>query len=99
MRPTTAAAGRRWKKHWIAERMQILHNWPISRVLRLLLAAAFLMAAVKDGGAWAWLLGVVLGLQALLNVGCGSTACCFPLSNRKSDLGVEEITYEEVKEQ
>lgn len=94
-----AAVGRRWKKRWIAEQMRILHNWPISRVLRLVLAAAFLMAAVKEGGTWAWLLGGVLGLQALLNVGCGATTCCFPLSNRKSDLGVEEVSYEEVKEQ
>ncbi|MBS1547110.1 MAG: hypothetical protein JST38_21915 [Bacteroidetes bacterium] len=75
---------------------QFLSGWNFARVLRLVLAVAFLGAAVSTGEWIAGVFGAVLALQAMLNVGCcGST--CTALPNRDRREGVEDVHYEEVR--
>lgn len=74
----------------------LLRNWNFSRALRLVLAGAFLGAAVTSGEWIAYVVAAVFGLQAIFNVGCCGSACAAPRVNRKTTGLVQETDYEEV---
>lgn len=74
----------------------LLRNWNFARVLRLVLAGAFLGAAVSSGEWVAYVVAVVFGLQAIFNVGCCGSACAAPPVNREAVNVVQEVDYEEV---
>ncbi len=74
----------------------LLRNWNLARVLRLVLAGAFLGAAVSSGEWVAYVVAAVFGLQAILNVGCCGASCAAPSVNRKAGNIVQETDYEEV---
>lgn len=77
---------------------RITAHWGGARVLRLVLGVVFILAAVLGNEPWAWIPGIVLLMQAGLNVGCGcATSCSTPVANHKAELGVQEVEYEEVK--
>jgi hypothetical protein len=75
---------------------KLLRNWNFARVLRLVLAGAFLGAAVSSGEWIAYVVAAVFGLQAILNVGCCGSACAVPPVNRKAGTLVQDTDYEEV---
>ena len=74
----------------------LLRNWNIARLLRLVLAGAFLGAAVSSGEWVAYVVAAVFGLQAILNVGCCGTSCAAPPADRKTGNIVQEVDYEEL---
>lgn len=74
----------------------LLRNWNFARVLRLVLAGAFLGAAVASGEKVAYVVAAIFGLQALLNTGCCGTSCAATPVNRKPGNIVQETDYEEV---
>lgn len=73
-------------------------NWTLVRVIRLVLAGAFLAAGIANGDTIAFVAAAVLGVQAVFNVGCAGNSCApadperVPLSSMS-----DNITYEEVK--
>ncbi len=71
-------------------------RWGLSRILRLLVATAFLWTAIAEGEAIAWFAAAFFGIQALFNLGCCVTACATPPVNRSKNSVVEEVHYEEV---
>ncbi len=75
---------------------ELLRNWNFPRVLRLVLAGAFLGAALSSGEWIAYLIAAVFGVQAIFNVGCCGPACATPPANRRTDPLVQETEYEEV---
>lgn len=75
----------------------LLRNWSFTRVLRLVMAGVFLVAALSSGEWIAGAFGGVLALQAILNVGCCGTACAAPPVSRSRDGVVGEVEYEEVR--
>lgn len=74
----------------------LLRNWNFARVLRLVLAGAFLGAAVSSGEWVAYVVAAMFGLQAIFNVGCCGSACAAPRVNQKAGNVVQETDYEEV---
>ena len=75
---------------------RLLSNWNFARVLRLVLALVFLGAAIFGGEPIAYVAAGVIGLQAILNVGCCGSTCIAPPLNRKAGNVVQEVDYEEV---
>lgn len=75
----------------------LFRNWTTSRVLRLVFAGVFLAAGISEGETLAYIAAAVFGLQAVLNVGCCGAACAAPPVNRKADVLVQEVDYDEVK--
>lgn len=74
----------------------LLRNWNFARVLRLVLAGAFLGAAISSGEWVAYVVAVVFGLQAIFNMGCCGSSCAAPRVNRKPGNVVQGTDYEEV---
>ena len=73
-----------------------LRNWNFTRVLRLMLAGAFLGAAVSSGEWVAYVVAAVFGLQSIFNVGCCGASCSTPPVNRMARNVVQDTDYEEV---
>lgn len=73
-------------------------GWGIWRILRALLAVAFMIAAWQAAD---WLIMVAGGFllsQALLNVGCcGIGGCDVPEPRKKADSVDNPVLFEEVK--
>lgn len=80
----------------------LLKNWHFMRVFRGGLAVFALSEAWRTGEAMMLMVGGILGLQAIFNVGCcGAAGCAAPPANSKvdaSNLEKTEITYEEVRQ-
>ena len=74
----------------------LLSNWNFARLLRLVLAGAFLGAAVSSGEWVAYVVAAVFGLQAILNVGCCGTSCAATPADPKTGNIVQEVDYEEL---
>lgn len=73
----------------------MMMNLTTARVLRLVLAAAFLGAGIMEHEPIAWLAGIILGAQALFNVSCSGQACTRGM-NHNGSKDVQEATYDEV---
>lgn len=74
----------------------LLRNWNFARVLRIVLAGAFLGAAVSSGEWVAYVVAGMFVLQAIFNVGCCGASCAAPPVNRNAGNIVQETDYEEV---
>lgn len=75
----------------------MLKNWNASRILRLALGVIFLTAGIVEHEPIAWLAGIILGTQAVLNVCCAGPSCAVPATNRTNGKGVSEVSYDEVQ--
>ncbi|MBX2981786.1 MAG: hypothetical protein WBB32_14600 [Flavobacteriales bacterium] len=75
----------------------LLQNWNFPRVLRLVLAGAFLGAGISSGEWLPYVAAGILGMQAIFNVGCCGAACAVPPVNRKANGLVQEVDHVEVK--
>lgn len=72
-------------------------RWDTARLIRLALAAAFLLAGIASGDAFAYTAAAFLGVQAILNVGCCGSACQ-PVRTDPTASGLKEVvTYDEVR--
>lgn len=82
-------------KDW---KYRITTGWNIWRILRALLAAAFIASAYAQSD---WLImaaGGFLLSQALLNFGCcGIGGCDVPAPRKKTDSADAPVIFEEVK--
>ncbi len=74
----------------------LFRNWNFARALRLVLAGAFLGAAISTGEWIAYVVAAVFGLQAILNIGCCGSSCAAPPVNRKATSLVQDVDYEEL---
>ncbi len=70
-------------------------NWDFMRVLRLVLGIFIIVQGIREGEWLFMMLGGLLSLMPLMNIGCCGPAGCnthIPKTDRKT----EDITYEEV---
>jgi hypothetical protein len=76
----------------------LLKNWNIMRVLRLAIAVWLLVSAFQTKEIMFGLLGGMLLVLAVMNVGCcGANGCATPRATRKNKLQKgNEINYEEI---
>lgn len=75
-----------------------LPHWDTVRWIRLVLAAAFLVAGIVSNDAVAYAAAGFLGAQAVFNIGCCGMRACQPGNTRRtaSDLS-GPVTYDELK--
>jgi len=72
-------------------------NWTLVRVIRLVLACAFLAAGIANGDTIAFVAAAILGVQAIFNVGCAGNSCAAAqIENRAVSGADKKIIYEEV---
>jgi hypothetical protein len=73
----------------------LLQNWNLMRIIRLVIGGYALIEAYKGQDTLMGLLGFVLVGMAMMNAGCGAQGCGIPIqkSNQKEP---EELSYEEV---
>lgn len=81
---------------------KIKENWDAMRLVRLMAGSLIIWSAVVDRQPLLGLMGGILLVQAVLNVGCGAAGCRVPArSNQRvkepSTESMNEITYEEVQ--
>ena len=83
---------------------ELIKSWDAMRIVRLVAGAGVLWSAFAEQELLLGLLGGMLLLQAVLNLGCGVTGCPAPLrsgankvSTNDSPDSPQEVTYEEVR--
>lgn len=74
----------------------LMKNWDVPRVIRAALAIVFLVAGLVEHEPMALALSAVLGLQAVLNVGCCGSACARTGGTVNKSANTD-ITFEEIK--
>lgn len=76
----------------------LLKNWNIMRLLRLAIGVWAIIAAYQSGEALLGLMGGLLLVMAVMNIGCcGVGGCNTQMTTRKkSSQKTEEISYEEI---
>lgn len=76
---------------------RLLHNWHALRVLRAGLGVVFLVQGLSRSEIAAGVLGAILMVQALLDLGCCSLGggCGLPASRRTERQ--EETTWQEIR--
>jgi hypothetical protein len=86
------------KQNCITMKTLLLKNWNIMRVLRLAIAVWLLISAFQTKEIMFGLLGGLLLIMAVMNVGCcGANGCAAPMVKRKNKLQKgDEINYEEI---
>ncbi|MCZ2393846.1 MAG: hypothetical protein LC105_08330 [Chitinophagales bacterium] len=73
-----------------------LKNWSVIRIVRFILGVLIIIEGIKSSE-WIFIvLGGLFSLMAILNAGCGTSACSVPKKSSQSPMD-EEVTYEEVK--
>jgi uncharacterized membrane protein YfhO len=70
-----------------------LKNWNLLRIIRLVLAIFISIEAIYSQSYWLLIPGVILFLQALLNLACPLNSCSVPINNKSTN---KEIQYEEL---
>lgn len=71
-------------------------NWNFMRLLRLAMGIYIIIIGIQESNIWFGILGGMLSLMPLFNIGCcGVTGC--NLSSVKSNKKMEDITFTEVK--
>lgn len=77
----------------------LLKDWDFMRILKLGLAAWLGYSAYIDHQPVIGILAFIVGIQAVLNIGYGSSrGCSVPRPNStKSPSEVKEVTYEEIR--
>ncbi|WP_338875381.1 hypothetical protein WBJ53_07140 [Spirosoma sp. SC4-14] len=79
----------------------LVKNWDVMRIVRLLAGSAIIWSAFADKQPLLGLLGGMLLLQAILNVGCGAAGCGIPrptnrTTNTNAEKSVDDVQYEEI---
>ncbi|MBN8824204.1 MULTISPECIES: hypothetical protein [unclassified Spirosoma] len=78
----------------------LLKNWDVMRLVRLVAGILIIGSALVDRQPLLGLMGGILLLQSLLNVGCSAAGCGMPRQTHstdvKADKTLDEIPYEEV---
>lgn len=72
-------------------------NWHWTRWLRLGLAIAFLAQGLVSGEGVAWAAGVLLGLQAVLNVGCCTIGRACDVQRPQRTERKDDVTWQEIR--
>lgn len=71
-------------------------GWNFMRVLRLVLSVFIIVEAIKNYDVLFGVIGAVLLLQAVFNVGCCSNGACYT-TNVDEENGNKEVVFEEIK--
>lgn len=74
----------------------ILKGWSFMRVLRLVLSAFIIVEAVRNYDVLFGVIGSVLLLQAVFNVGCCSNGACYT-GIIDDEAENKEVVFEEIK--
>lgn len=76
----------------------LLKNWDFIRIMKLGLALWLGYSAFLDHQPVLGVLAFIVGIQAVLNIGCGSSrGCGVPVSNTtKASDQPKDVTYEEI---
>ncbi|GAB4026330.1 hypothetical protein [Spirosoma gilvum] len=79
----------------------LLKNWDVMRIVRLVAGSLIIWSAITDHQPLLGLMGGILLLQSLLNVGCGVAGCGLPRQMHTTKVNSaetpDEIPYEEVR--
>lgn len=75
----------------------IFSNWNFMRFLRFGLAIFLLIEAIKNYDVMFGVLGSVLLLQAVFNVGCCSGGACYTGKTESNKSENKEVIFEEIK--
>lgn len=62
--------------------LQYFKQWTGMRLLRLLIGIAAIVQGAMSPTPFLWVIGAVLLVQALLNIGCAGGACSVPVSKQ-----------------
>ncbi len=76
---------------------RILRNWHLLRWLRAGLGTVFLIQGIVSADPAAMVLGSILGLQALLDLGCCSVAGGCGVPAQRPSERQEPITWQEIR--
>ena len=76
--------------------MITLRTWHWSRLLRAAIATAFLGQGFATGDTMAYVFGVILGVQAIFNMGCSLNSSCTAPVNKATEQETG-ITYQEIR--
>ena len=75
----------------------IFKGWNFMRLLRFGLAIYLLIEAIKNYDVMFGVLGSVLLLQAVFNVGCCSGGACYSGKTESNESENKEVIFEEIK--
>lgn len=73
----------------------ITRNWNLMRVIRLALSVFLLIESVRNYDVMLSVIGSVLFLQSVFNLGCCSNGACYTGRSDSNETG--EVIYEEIK--
>jgi len=79
-------------------KQQILSNWRVMRLVKLILSVIILIQSVQQQDVMFGFFGGIFLTQTLLNIGCcGVGGCAVPM--KKIDpLTIQDVQFEEIKE-
>lgn len=83
-------------KDWKNWKNIILRGWNFMRILRFVLSVIVIIEAVKNYDVLFGVIGLVLLLQSVFNVGCCSNGACYT-GNVNSEEENKEVVFEEIK--
>ena len=79
----------------------VLTGWSFVRILRLVIGGSALAAFFSEHDPFMGLLGLIVTVQAVFNVGCCGVSSCSTkttrISSKEINSGETEILYEEIK--
>jgi hypothetical protein len=89
---TMAARGEVLNQNWSNMYKAIFTNWTLMRLLRLVVGIFAIAQAVETRDVSVAIIGILLAVMAIANIGCCGAACSVPRRNETE----KEVTYEEV---
>ena len=74
-----------------------LKNWGVLRMVRLSAGLLILWSSFVDHQPLMGIIGGLLIIQAMMNLGCAGGQCAMPAARKKIDEPLKEIDYEEIR--
>lgn len=74
-----------------------LKHWDAMRMIRLLFGILGIVAFAMSGEPIYALIGLVMLVQAVMNMSCGAGGCGYPQYKKAKDSTMNEVVFEEIK--
>ena len=72
-------------------------NWDFMRIIRLLFGILGMVAFAMSGELIYALIGSVMLIQVIFNMGCSAGGCGYPQYKRAKDSHTDHVVFEEIK--
>jgi hypothetical protein len=72
-------------------------NWDFMRIIRLLFGILGMVAFAMSGELIYAMIGSVMLIQVVFNMGCSGGACGYPQYKRTKDNHTDHVVFEEIK--